>query len=420
MRSDSSVTASVFSVDGLSASFNPKLPHRGLGKFMCFASLLGVFLIFCSVMMATDGKHKDKPEVPSFFIFGVVATLAFLLPGLYLATRRVNVKIDKSGVYSMTGWCLHKKHIHRPLSEYAGLLRDSKQVGSYDAGSAATTVAGVAATAILGAGVISMGKYTVLHILRLKHSHDGGSDVTLACSPDQQAIIELMETMAVRFSLDILDPTLNGYEVRRPEDLGKSLSERNLQPAASGTTDEIQLQPGGGMFTADSSSAVLPNPPAGLQCDDAGGSLAVLVPNDRAPLAIGIIMGSCFLAVALLSLLAMDDTWSNSSKGGVALGAGLGVIMLLVGIFNATRRWKLTIDRQGVCVTGWGASAVPRLFEWDTIESVTAARMRPGNKRALLLVTSHGDRWLFPGAKAAWLDWIRRAIIHHAQRHKGG
>jgi len=393
-----------------------------MGIFLCLASLLGVLVILAEVMVVVQGERSKHPEVfPFFLAFGIVATLVFLVPGLYLTTRSIRARLTESEVICESGWCLRRRVFRRPLSKYIGLLRDSKTVGTMDAASAAQTIVGLAATAAFGVGMIAS-KQIPVHMLLLKAAEDKADDVLLMCSPNAQAVHDLMDQLAKMFSLNVLDPTLEGYDIRRPADLDTPITAR-ISATGSSVKSSCSLphKANASSWPEPSRSSApwsdLPPAPPGLQCTQQTGALTVLVPPEKTGVIAGLAVGIPFLGLGVLSLIFVDSP-SGSARAGMLLATLMGLFMIGCAIIFSKCRWTLRISSAGVSIAGWGVSKHPRLFMWNTIKAVTAARMKQARKPALLISTSSGDQWLLAGAKKEWLVWIRDAILCQAARKR--
>jgi len=389
--------ANIFSKDGSSAHFESNSPNRSLGIFLCFFSLLGMFLVYISIMLMTDGKPRDNSEGLMFMIIGIVTTLGALLPGLYYSTYRRIVRIDQSSVIHSRKWCLGSKDTQLPLGAYAGVLCEEKIITSGNA------AAGAVAFGLIGAliaGAVSK-KHSVMYYLHLKHTSIRSRDAVLFSNPNQAAVQNLTRRLAEQFSLNMLAPGLDGFEIRESSGSDKPLT--NHTPTPSDIAQPL---------TSDESQTPLSPPVPGILCDETPESMAISVPGDKTPMISGLLMGTVLIGVGIASVIGLRlEEIQNSYLLGGAVGFIPGLVFIVIGLFNSSHRWIIDIDSKGFRIDGWKANDPLIIFTWGEVEVVTVSKRKPDNKLALFIGTSTRDFWMLPGVSKSRLVWIRQAIL---------
>ena len=193
-----------FDRQGGSITVQMRFPRRGLSVLLLLVAVLGVFMLVCSAGIYFDGQLQRYYGLFVLSVaFGLAATFGFGLGGLYLLTRRRQVRMDRTTVTVRQGWCLWRSSRRTDLAEYEGLRPLAKKMGAMDADSAAGSVLGLAAAAVAGSGVVVTKKITVF-FLELVHSQDRSRNVTLTGSEDPQAIAALAKMLTKTFDLSLL------------------------------------------------------------------------------------------------------------------------------------------------------------------------------------------------------------------------
>jgi hypothetical protein len=112
-----------------------------MGIILCLASSLGIFALVMAVkFMSTDHPKKNPGAEQLLLLTGVVVTLAFGLPGLYLVTRFRRTVIDGREVLFRKGSCFGSSVQRRGLSEFLGLHQFMDVYSTLGAGDIAMTV----------------------------------------------------------------------------------------------------------------------------------------------------------------------------------------------------------------------------------------------------------------------------------------
>lgn len=385
-----------FAPDGSWMVFEPRFPHRGVGLALILCSLLGVFMLVCALM----AKSLDETEAVFFPVFGVAATLGFLLPGLYLRTRRMRVRIDAEEVSVERGSCFRRSSRRHKLSEFEGVTKTTKMVGTMDAGTTAATVASMAVGAIVGGAGVVQAKVVPVHVLTLVHRTSRLCDVVLAMHPDAAFVNDVQTALAKNFSLDALTETAHGFTKRSPDEIGKFIVERAAEPAAATQPDAPPLGP---------------SPPK-IVVKDRGPSTRIILPGRRMPLVTWITLPGFAFVIAGLCLWAKLFT-----EDGDKISPMMILVPFLIGSAIAAGLLIVSSLRLEVALRSSGVSYQPAplvrrhvLVPWASIQDVTVSKAPTTKKLGVRITTNSKDHWIGHMLDAASLDWIRAAILAKA------
>jgi hypothetical protein len=358
--------------------------------------------------MSTDHPKKNPGAEQLLLLTGVVVTLAFGLPGLYLVTRFRRTVIDGREVLFRKGSCFGSSVQRRGLSEFLGLHQFMDVYSTLGAGDIAMTV--------LTAGMAQGVTMEDAHILLLKHRDDKSLDVMLACNSDGAHVGRLLVRLAERFSLDILDPGVNGFTIRG--------SDRSVTVGGSATVSAARSD---SMIAEASEAFSISNLPPGMTvADGESGTTTILLPHIPVPGVVMIMLGS------LLGFVAAGMVFA-----GVRDGEGVGFFLLALALFAVAvvligldiranlkggniapshrRRKQIKLDGDGITYRLFPHAEVTHV-PWSSLRNVVIAGS--GKTSAVALATNSGSHQMAIGSDMEVLTCLRQIILDKAAEHQ--
>ena len=370
---------------------------------------MGVFLIIGSVAMGTLTVlcliMSEVGEDWMQFVIAVCAmagvTLGFLLCGLYFSTRWRRVRLNGRHVSCQRGWFVFRSGPQRrDLSEFAGLKRFERLTAEMDAGSAVASGIGAAVATAAGAGVgmVAAAQVVPMHFLALADLEREPGDVLLTCSDNPQLVQELMAKLARTFSLPVLDPTLDGFVARGPDD---SLSEQLGAPEAAA-----------GASVLASLSSLLADPPEGISVEsESTSNVAIHTPRLKTDAIIAICVGAFIAAFGILiaALIVAYRPEEQLLFLICLVTLGVGLLAIGMGISWLLKQRPLVLSAEGM--TYFDRERKHQDIRWESVQNITAAKNPATGKTSLLVATKSGDQWVGAGCDMPQLQWLGKVLL---------
>lgn len=382
------------------ATIRMRFPKRGLGGVLIVLTLLNSFMLLAAVMMSRDKRPRDPHEQTFFLAWGLLGTVGFSLWSTYHFTRRRQVTL-RDGVASLeSGWLLGRRRREFPLSDFSGLERSTREISGVTALTMVGSLAGVAVGHALGTDGPVFGRTRTYHCLEMVHRGTPSLNILLTAGPYATPIRELSQALADMFDLAQLTPTLQDTRPGMP---------REDRPPSGDPGPVMPDQP-----TASAAApAIRPNaspprpaaPPPGIDVQQDGADLMVLLPPSGKSRLAALALGIPFIGIGILclALISGPGWW----KGLIPLL--IGAAILPIGFINTARRSTLRLTPEGLhyrmAALGTRESFVP----WAGIRDMSIGFLegRPGG---LVLATDQREVWVAVGLRHVDLLWVADVI----------
>lgn len=180
-----------------SLSFDLRLSGKCTGVCLIAMGIAIAILPVLVVCGVIPSDPRESTALPFIIGFGIAAVV--LLPGLYLGTRWIRVRIRKDCIEAQQGWFVFNSGSVYRISDFDGLELETHIVNIVDARAGSGSQIGW--SEILTQGVKgAASKKVKLHSLRLIH-RNGRPSFALAHDTDRNVMVDLARELAQRFPL---------------------------------------------------------------------------------------------------------------------------------------------------------------------------------------------------------------------------